>query len=201
MTAPHKVRRRPAPPVLVAAVAGATAVLAVAGCSSSSSSSNPNDGLVAEQIGISQIAAGSRQAAPALSGTTLQGKALSLSQDAGHVVVLNVWGSWCSDCRQEEPALEETYQKYQAQGVDFLGINTRDDNAAALAYDATFGVTYPSLQDPDETLLLQFKTMIPATDVPATVIIDKQGKVAVRILGAVTEPQLDQQLGYVLGGR
>lgn len=199
MTAPRKVRRRSAVPVLVAAAAAAATV---AGCSAgSAASANPDDGLVAAQIGISQIAPGDRPVAPKLSGTTLQGKPLALSQYAGDVVVVNVWGSWCSDCRQEEPALEATYQQFKAQGVQFLGINTRDDNASALAYDTTFGVTYPSLQDPDETLLLQFKTMLPATDVPATVVIDKQGKVAVRMLGAITEPQLAQQLGYVLGGK
>jgi peroxiredoxin len=99
----------------------------------------------------------------------------------------------------EAPALEEAYQKYQAKGVRFLGINTRDDNAAALAFAASAGLTYPSLQDPDEALVLQFKAVLPATTVPSSVIIDRTGKVAVRVLGSVTEPQLVQQLNALLG--
>jgi thiol-disulfide isomerase/thioredoxin len=197
MTAPRKARRRVTARVVIAALAGATAL---AGCGNPTGSSAANSNFVSGQVGITQVAPGSRVTAPDISGTTLQGAHFALSQDAGDIVVLNVWGSWCSPCREEAPALEETYQKYQAKGVRFVGINTRDDNASALAYVSNFGVTYPSLQDPDETLLLQFKSIVPATSVPATVIIDKQGKVAVRILGGVTEPQLDQQLDSVLGG-
>jgi thiol-disulfide isomerase/thioredoxin len=196
MTARHKARRWLTAPVIAAAAAG---VVALAGCSNSTAS-GVNTDFVSLQVGITQVPPGARVAAPAISGTTLQGSALALSKYAGHVVVLNVWGSWCSDCRQEAPALEETYQEFQSKGVEFLGINTRDDNSAALAYVSSFGITYPSLQDPDEELLLQFKSILPATDVPSTAIIDRQGKVAVRILGSVTEPQLDQQLAYVLGG-
>jgi thiol-disulfide isomerase/thioredoxin len=196
MTAPHKARRWLTAPVIVAAAAGA---VALAGCSTSNTSGVSTD-FVALQVGITQSAPGSRVVAPAISGTTLTGSQLALRKYAGEVVVLNVWGSWCSDCREEAPALEETYQKFQSKGVQFLGINTRDDNSAALAYVSNFGITYPSLQDPNEVLLLQFKSILPATDVPSTAIIDRQGKVAVRILGSVTEPQLDQELDYVLGG-
>jgi len=157
--------------------------------------------VAANDPGMSTVPIGQRQSAPQISGKTLTGQPLSLSQYSGHIVVLNVWGSWCTPCREEGPALEETYQKYKSQGVDFLGINTRDDNAAALAYVSNTGITYPSLQDPDETLVLQFKAIFPATTVPSTVILDQQGKVAVRVLGAVTGPELDQQLNALLAAK
>jgi thiol-disulfide isomerase/thioredoxin len=173
-------------------------VVVLAGCSNTTGGTG-NTGFVQTQTGIIAIEAAQRVAAPVLSGTTLDSKQFSLSQYRGDVVVVNVWGSWCTPCRVEGPALEETFQKYQAKGVRFLGINVRDDNAAARAFEASVGSTYPSLQDPNETLLLQFKSILPPASIPSSVILDRSGKVAVRILGAVTEPQLAQQLDKVLG--
>jgi thiol-disulfide isomerase/thioredoxin len=196
MVAPKLARRR----ALAVAVAGLAATAALAGCGSDAGSSNGAEtGFVNVQTGITQISTGDRQAMPALSGTTLQGKALSASY-TGHVTVVNVWGSWCTPCREEAPDLAEAYQKYSSEGVQFLGINTRDDNAAAVAYDAQFGIKYPSLQDPDETLVLALKQIIPATSVPSTVIVDSSGKVAVRALGGITEPELAQEIDYAMSG-
>jgi thiol-disulfide isomerase/thioredoxin len=152
----------------------------------------------APRLGITQIAPASRTTAPAISGTTLHGARLALSDYLGDIVVLNVWGSWCSDCRAEEPALEETFEHYKIKHVQFVGMNTRDDNAAAIAYAGGFGMTYPSLQDPDETLLLRFKSMLPASGIPSTVIIDRRGKIADRVIGRVSEPELDRLLDALL---
>ena len=92
MVAPKLVRRR----ALAVAFAGLAATAALAGCGSDSGSSNGAEtGFVTVQTGITQISAGHRQAMPALSGTTLQGKSLNVSY-SGHVTVLNVWGSWCT---------------------------------------------------------------------------------------------------------
>jgi thiol-disulfide isomerase/thioredoxin len=196
MVAPKLARRR-APAVAAAGLAG---VAVLAGCSGGTGSSNgAQTGYVAVTTGISQVAAADRQAMPALSGTTLQGKSLNVSYP-GHVTVVNVWGSWCTPCREEAPDFAEAYQKYHAKGVEFVGINTRDNNAAAIAYDSQFGIGYPSLQDPDETLVLALKQIIPATSVPSTVIVDSSGKVAVRALGGITEPELLKEIDYTLTG-
>ena len=194
-----RVRRRTA-----AAAAGLLALCgpALAACSSGggiSGGGGDTDYVAANDPGLSTVALGHRPSAPQISGTTLQGKPLALSQFKGHIVVLNVWGSWCTACREEGAALEETYQEFQSKGVEFIGINTRDDNAAALAYVNSNGVTYPSLQDPNELLVLQFKSIFPATTVPSTVILDKDGDVAVRALGGVTKPELEQQIDALLG--
>ena len=179
-----------------AALAGSALIAA---CSTTTGGAGDTGYVASQTTGITAIAPTHRAAAPALSGTTLDGKPFSLNQDRGDVVVVNVWGSWCTPCRVEGPALQETYRTYQSKGVQFLGIDVRDDNAAALAFDAGLGVTYPSLQDPDETLVLAFKSILPPTTIPSSAIIDRDGKVAVRILGAVTEPQLVQALDQVLG--
>ncbi|WP_034267572.1 TlpA family protein disulfide reductase [Actinospica robiniae] len=181
---------------LALSLSAAAALLA--GCSGSGSSDGGNIGYVNVATGITQIKAADRQAAPKLAGSTLDGAAYTTSY-SGHVTVINVWGSWCTPCREEAASLAETYQKYEGKGVQFLGINTRDDNAAALTYQAHFDIGYPSLQDPNETLVLDLKQIIPATSVPATVIVDANGKVAVRCLGSITEPELAKELDYVLG--
>ena len=196
MVAPKSARRR----TLAVAAASLAAAAVLAGCGSSSGSSNgAQTGYVTVTTGISQVNAADRQAMPALSGTTLQGKSLSVGY-TGHVTVINVWGSWCTPCREEAPDFAEAYQKYKAKGVEFVGINTRDDNAAAIAYNSQFGIPYPSLQDPDETLVLDLKQIIPATSVPSTVIVDSSGKVAVRALGGITEPELLKEIDYTLSG-
>ncbi|MBR7827417.1 TlpA family protein disulfide reductase [Actinospica sp. MGRD01-02] len=196
MVAPKPARRR----TLAVAAASLAAAAVLAGCGSSSGSSNgAQTGYVKVTTGISQVKAADRQAMPALSGTTLQGKSLSVDY-TGHVTVINVWGSWCTPCREEAPDFAEAYQKYHAKGVEFVGINTRDDNAAAIAYNSQFGISYPSLQDPDETLVLDLKEIIPATSVPSTVIVDSSGKVAVRALGGITEPELLKEIDYTLSG-
>jgi len=178
-------------------IAGTAAVLA--GCTNSTGGAGETGYVGTAVTGVTNYTPAQRVNAPTLSGTTLDGKQLALSDYRGKVVVVNVWGSWCGPCRREAPALEETFTKFQGKGVQFLGINTRDDNAAAQAFVNSDSISYPSLQDPDETLLLQLKTIVPPTDIPSTIIVDASGKLAARIIGEVTEPQLTQSLNTVLG--
>lgn len=148
---------------------------------------------------VVEFGPGKRAAAPNLSGVTLNGEALASSY-TGHVTVLVIWGSWCAPCRAEAPTLAETSQKQRPTGVRFLGIDVSDDNAAALAFQTSFGISYPSLRDPDETLAHTFNPpVVPADSVPVTVIVDSTGKVAATIVGVATSTQLDGQITYALG--
>ncbi len=95
-----------------------------------------------------------RVAAPPISGTSLQGDPIALSDFPGRIVVLNVWGSWCAPCRAEAPVLREVSNLNKSRGVQFVGINVRDQQAAAIAFEEQFRVRYPSIFDPaGETLL------------------------------------------------
>ena len=125
-----------------------------------------------------------------LSGSTLGAGDLSLETLRGEIVVLNVWGSWCPPCREEAPVLAKVAKSYADRGVSFLGINVRDNPSAAIAFERRYGVAYPSLGDPGGRLLLTLNQYIPANAVPVTLILDRQGRVASRILGAVTERTL-----------
>jgi thiol-disulfide isomerase/thioredoxin len=194
MVAPKLARRR----TLVVAAAGLSAAAALAGCSSGAGGSS-SVGYVNVAVGIAQINPADRTTAPELSGTTVAGKTYTTSY-TGHVTVINVWGSWCTACREEAPSFSEVSKKYAAKGVQFIGIDTLDNDAGAQSYESQFGISYPSLADPDETLVLSLKSIIPSEGVPSTIIIDGNGKVAVRAIGGITEPELDQELTYALSG-
>lgn len=182
------------------AVAAAILVPALAGCSSSGSSSSNGTGLVTAQGGIAVAAPGHREEAPDISGATLEGTPVKLSDYRGKVVVLNLWGSWCSACRTEAPGLQALWAKYQDQGVQFLGINTRDnDPANAIAFEKNKGVTFPSIYDPDGSQILRFpKGNLNPQAIPTTLVIDRDGRTAARVFGGRTPEVIDSMIRPVL---
>ena len=131
-----------------------------------------------------------REASPNVGGLDLDGNEIQLSDYSGEVVVLNVWASWCAPCRAEAPALEEVAVQFADQGVQFIGLNTRDSTTAAQAFARKFGISYPSIIDTDGKLQLQFNGTLPPQAIPSTIVIDKNGKVAARALGIVSAPTL-----------
>ena len=127
-----------------------------------------------------------RAQAPAIEGTTLDGKPFALADLSGKTVVVNVWGSWCGPCRAETPDLVRLANENADRGVRFVGIDTRDNSAAAKAFVRSFKVPYPSIEDPQGQVLLGFRGVIPTSVVPSTIVIDRQGQIAARIIGPVT---------------
>ena len=130
-----------------------------------------------------------RDPAPSLAGTTLQGEPLNVSDLSGKVVVVNFWASWCAPCRAEARNLNAVYAQTKALGVEFVGIDIKDDKTAAQAFERRLKVTYPSLYDQSGVLLLKFRGQAPQSP-PTTLILDRQGRVAARFVQPVTESQL-----------
>ncbi|MBI4939567.1 MAG: TlpA family protein disulfide reductase [Actinobacteria bacterium] len=125
---------------------------------------------------------------------------MDVAEFRGDVVVLNVWGSWCPPCRKEAPELERAYRSLRPRGVQFLGIDTRDNDAAANAFVARYGITYPSLVD-DGTLLLAFRGAVPAAAVPTTIVLDRAGRVAARVVGGTDATTVEGLVSDVLTGK
>lgn len=150
--------------------------------------------------GISSlIAVNARQALPPLMGNTLDGATYNASALAGRIVVYNVWGSWCPPCRAEAPTLRALSAEFQAAGVQFVGIDVKDTRSAARSFERRFAIPYPSMFDPSGELLLNFRGTVPPSAIPSTVLIDRQGRVAARIVGPTTYSQLKALLNSLVG--
>ncbi|WP_062640019.1 TlpA family protein disulfide reductase [Streptomyces maremycinicus] len=194
-------RNRSRRAALTAAVGAAVAALLLSACTSGGTTGGGGDThFVMGKDGISTAKKGERAAAPDLSGKTIDGKQLDVAGYKGKVVVLNVWGSWCSPCRAEAAGFQKVYEDLRAEGVQFVGINTRDTKAAnAMAFDKQYGIEYPSLYDPTGKLMLRFKkgTLNPQA-IPSTLVIDREGKIAARSLAALSEEKLRKMISPVL---
>lgn len=182
-------------PGSAAALAGAAVVaLTLAACSSSTGSNSGSSNFVSGNGQVTVLKPADREAAPALSGKTVAGGQDSLAAYKGKVVVINIWGSWCGPCRAEAPNLAAVAAADKAKGVQFLGINTRDltvSNAASFA--RTYGIDYPNLYDPYGKLILRFaKGTLNPQSLPATLVVDRQGRVAARALKPLGEGDLNQ---------
>ncbi|MFF9687230.1 TlpA family protein disulfide reductase [Streptomyces sp. NPDC014623] len=176
------------------AVAGALVLSACGGGTKAGGGGNTN--FVTGSGGVSTVAKGERTDAPELDGTTLDGKALDITDYKGKVVVLNFWGSWCGPCRAEAKHFQKVSQETEDQGVQFVGINTRDpQKSLAVSFEEDFGVTYPSIYDPTGKLLLRFpKGTLNPQAIPSTVVVDRDGKLAARTLAALDAQKLRKMI-------
>lgn len=135
--------------------------------------------------GLTRYPGGKGIPVPAIEGTTIAGSTLSLNDLRGHVVVLNVWGSWCGPCRDEAPDLAAISMETAPRGVRFVGIDVRDNPAAARAFERRFGITYPSFDDRHGLVLAQFTGIIPVSAVPSTLVVDPGGTIRARVVGRI----------------
>lgn len=178
----------------------ACAALLLSGCSSLEGSQDL--GYVSGTGDIKILDADQRDDPIVLSGEDLDGKPLDLEDFRGKPTVVNVWGAWCAECVAEAPDLVEAADKL-GDTANFVGIDVRDPSPAqALAHDRKFGVEYPSFYEPDGKALLAFPGVLSPRSIPATVVLDSDGRVAATILGTIPSPQtLVDVVGDVAGDK
>ncbi|MDN4175700.1 TlpA disulfide reductase family protein [Nocardioides sp. SOB77] len=156
----------------------AVLVVALTACTADRGGPTATDGVV------EVIADEDRAPVKPIKGELLDGKRFDSSALAGQVVVYNVWGSWCAPCRTEAPTLKQVSEESESLGVRFVGINVRDNDAAARAFEDSYGIEYPSITTGTSgQALLAFGAALPPSAVPSTMVVDTQGRLAARIIG------------------
>jgi len=168
------------------AAAAAAVLLGVAGCAGEGALPDraaDDRGYVSGDGSTVELAPQQRGEPVAVTGVSAEGDRVDLGDWRGEVVVLNVWYNTCPPCRVEAPDLAALAAETAADGVRFVGINTRDDPATAQAFQRTFGITYPSIMDSSGEAVLALRGEVAPQAVPTTLVIDREGRVAARILG------------------
>jgi len=121
--------------------------------------------------------------------TDLQGKAWSLKDLRGKVVLVNFWATWCPPCRKEIPDLETLYNRFKGHGLVILAISDEDFDKVK-PFIAERNVTYPVLLDPGRKVNELFQVV----GIPKTFIYDRSGKLAAESIDMRTQQQFLQML-------
>ncbi len=117
---------------------------------------------------------------------TLAGATDGLDRYRGHVVLVNLWASWCAPCRSETPALERLYRENSAKGLVVLGIDQGESAVAAGAFAREMKLSYPILLDEDQ----QYGRAYAAVGLPTTLVIDRTGHIVRGIDGELSLEQM-----------
>ena len=127
--------------------------------------------LVAAMLATPALAIAPAGPAPGFQLASMAGKAVSLDQYKGQVVMINFWASWCGPCREEMPILEKLHAKYKPMGFTMIGVNVEPDSAEAAKWLKATPVTFPILFDTKS----EVSKLYSVQSMPSTVIIDRKG--------------------------
>lgn len=178
-------------PLVIRPVAGAAlaCVLALGGTACTGLEGSGDKGYVSGDGSLSLVARPDRDNAVDLTGDDLDGQAVDLTDYRGKPVVIPVWGAWCGPCNAEAPELVEAAEKLGDEAA-FVGLNVRDGSTAqARSFVRKYDVPYPSIYSPDGKGLLAFAGTLASTSVPATVVLDADGRIAASVIGRIPSTQ------------
>lgn len=173
------------------------AIMTLSACGRTPRPTNPSDASVSAApefgvaTGLTVIPPDEREQAPDLAGPTLTGGTLDVASLRGKAVLINSWASWCEPCREETPVLVDLAEAHPELAV--VGINVNDRPEAAREFADQMSVPYPSIVDPRTELLPRIPG-VPPKALPSTVVLDRGGRIAARVIGPVTEAMVPELL-------
>jgi peroxiredoxin len=127
--------------------------------------------------------------------TLLNDETFKLSDYEGHVVLLNIWATWCAPCREETPDLQELYEKYKDEGFVVLGVSIDEQGESVVRpFIEEYDVSYPIVID-DGTIIDKYG---PTMGIPTTYVINKKGNLEYFAVGALTNKELEPRLKILL---
>jgi cytochrome c biogenesis protein CcmG/thiol:disulfide interchange protein DsbE len=121
----------------------------------------------------------SHRLAPDFTLKTLDGQEITLSQLKGKVVLLDFWATWCAPCRESIPHLIQLYKNYRENGFELIGMSVdKGDVEIVRNFLKSMDIPYPVTIVPEDVV-----RSYQVTGIPATFLIDKEGKIRDRIAG------------------
>lgn len=123
----------------------------------------------------------------------MNGEKHRLSDYEGQGVFLNFWGTWCKPCEREMPYMENQYKEFKDNGVTILAVNVGESDLAVQKFADKHNLTFPILKDTDG----QVQTAYKISPLPATYMIDKDGKVVKYHTGELSEDMIRAMMEQV----
>jgi peroxiredoxin len=129
--------------------------------------------------------------APELRLTDTQGDSHALADYQGQVVLVNLWATWCPPCKEEMPALQAFYDKYQKEGFVIIAVNDGESTADVLQFVKEYELTFPVWLDPTYIATEQaFKTL----NLPSSFVIDRDGTTRLMWVGGISRAMLEKHV-------
>ncbi|MDN3016658.1 thiol-disulfide oxidoreductase ResA [Paenibacillus sp. BSR1-1] len=123
------------------------------------------------------------ETAPDFVLTDMQGNKHRLSDYRGQGVFLNFWGTWCPPCKKEMPYINNQYQQFKDKGVQVLSVDIQESELAVNQFAEHYKLDFPIMIDTDKEVM----TAYGIDPLPATFLIDKNGKVIKYSTGEMSE--------------
>jgi thiol-disulfide isomerase/thioredoxin len=183
---------------LIVAASIAASLVLLSGCVSNDplAVDANNENFTSTDGTVTEVAPANRGEAVSFESSDMtDGSTVSAEDYRGSVLVVNFWYASCPPCRAEAPDLAELATVYADHGVRFLGVNVYDNASGAQSFEKTFDIPYPSALDADSgELRLAFAGHLPPSGIPTTFIVDRDGRVAARLLGYINDRSMFEDM-------